>query len=157
MQLSNEDIKILKYEKRIGFVLPGLIFCGLLFYDFFYITLSNEYLSTINLTIIINIIILSVCLLMNYLINRKVDADLNLNFKEIVIEILQKKEDGISYEAGSGMIKGQQMRPSEKYFFIIDYYRYEVEKTLYHSINEGDNIKMHITKNSKTLLKIEKY
>jgi hypothetical protein len=107
------------------------------------------------------------CILLSFLINRKLNKDLKFGTKKIRIEEVTKKEDKTSYEAGSGTLHipilgdlfpklwSKKMKPSYKVFLIINNYRYEIDKQLYDKVKKGDLVEMHYSQCSETLLSIE--
>ncbi len=170
MQLTEKDIKTIKYEKRIGFVFSSII---LLFGGLINIFHSFNFLSApkIDMTqlILIDCIIIGASILIPYVMNKKYNQDLNEGMKFVKIEKIQKKEIDKSYEAGSATISGEpslkilapklykrEMKESLVYNLFINGASYEVEKGIYDSVNIGDTIEMHYSIHSDILLDIRK-
>lgn len=152
-QLDQADINEIKHLKKMGIVFPVLFFTGLALFDFVYWKIDTEVEQWMFITINISVLLLSV--LVNFLMNRKYNKDLLLGTKNVELAIVQEKYDIISHEAGSGTLYiGQRMRPIHVAYVIIDYTRYEVPRDVYDLISEGDEIEMHYSAYSKTLLSI---
>ncbi len=166
-ELAEEDRKVLKYEKRIGYVFSGLIlsFGGL--FNLIYFVLNNpgqDYLvvSLINLGILL--FAYSVC----NRINLKVNLDLKDNTKELLKKRVDKKIEEKSYEAGSGTLFipilgnlfpklwGQKMRETRKYFIFTIDTNYEVDKEVYDDLKKDMDFYVHFAKRSETVLNFSK-
>jgi len=167
--LTNSDIKEIKHQTRMGYILSFLIFLivGLfgvfLFfnYDSKIGTFDNQYIT------IFYIILTAISIAISFLINRKYFKDLKNGDKIIKTEKVYKKENRMSYEAGSGNLYipilgflfpktwSQEMKPHFLVYLIINNYRYKVDKTLFDNVKEGDYVKMHYSTYSNTLLRIE--
>lgn len=89
-ELTDNDRKILKYERRTGFVYGGLILCfGGLFNLFYFVLNTSEqhYLMVILIDIGIILLVYFVC----NRINLKVNRDLKGNTKELLKKRAEKK------------------------------------------------------------------
>ncbi len=166
MNLSNEDIKIIKNEKRIGYVFSGLILAlggiGNLAY---WVSVAEIQLMVI---VIINLSLITVSILISFFMNRKYNLDLKEGEKIVKKEIIQKKEMITDYEVGSGALYipilgdlfpklwGQKMKEIKKGKVIINGTAQQIDKNLFESVNEGDDIEMHFSKHSQILLNIQK-
>lgn len=165
--LTEKDIKILKYEKRIGYVFSGLILCfgGLFNLIYFILTKVNpEYLMLGLINFGIVLLSLFVC----YSINKKVNLDLQKNTKQLIPFNIVEKIEEKSYEAGSGAmfipilgnlfpkLWGQEMRESMKYFIVSEKRKHEVEKEVYDYCKKGDTIFVHTAVHSETVLNFSK-
>lgn len=163
--LTENDRKILKEEKRIGFVFLGIIlsFGGL--FNLFYFIIYNESYLLISL-VDIGIILLAFFVLNS--VNKNVNRDLKENTKEFYTRIVEKKLEEKSYEAGSGnlyipilgdlfpKIWGQKMTETIKYFIVSNNHNYEVDKEFYNNISKGEEYKIYISKHSSTILSFHK-
>lgn len=164
MQLTDKDIKTIKYEKRIGFVFSGFVlaFGGL--FNLIYVVTHQDFNWAMLILIDSGLIGLSV--LISYLINRKYNLDLKAGTKVVRIEKVQQIENKTTYEAGSGSmyipILGdlfpklwkQEMRPIVKLNLIINGFRFEVEKDTFFNVKKDDLVEMYYSKHSDTLLGI---
>lgn len=165
MKLTDKDIKTIKYEKRTGYVFPGFILAFGSFYLLFY-TLSNQNISW-KIIILFAAGLIGISILTSILINRKYNMDLRSGTKMVRIEQVEQIETLTSYEAGSGAMYipilgdrfpklwGQKMRPKIKFNLIINGFRFEVEKDDFSKVKTGDQVEMHYTMHSDTLLGIE--
>jgi len=96
-ELTNKDRKVLKYEKRIGYVLGGLILCfGGLFNLFYFLLIKSDYNYLLVLFINLGVILLSYLVCRK--INLKVNRDLKANTKELLKEKIAEKVEEKSYE-----------------------------------------------------------
>ncbi len=151
-KLTDEDIKILKYELR-----SGLLFA--LFFAVFGIAGTILYYADndINSALFVFVGTMVFCGMLYYLINRKKLTDISNKEKLLEIKTLEKKISRTDWEVGSGSVaKYQEMKPFDLYNFFIDGVKYTVEKELYEACDAGDELVFHIAPKSKHLLKIEK-
>ena len=100
-----------------------------------------------------------------YSMNKKFISDLNKG-KDVKLERVEKKENLTVHEAGSGntyipvlgdlfpQLWGSRTRELERYNFIINNTRHEVEKDLFIKVEEGGLVEMHIARTSKELIEI---
>lgn len=165
MNLTKEDIRKINYEKRSGFVFSGFVIATCMLLNFVYFIVQEEVDWTLFYGINSAILIISVIIV--FLINRKYRRDLNEGIRILRKGIIEKKENSISYEVGSGSIEipllgslfpkiwGQKMGSSDKYIFIISGIPYETDKDLFNRVQEGDSIKMYYTKFSEILLELQ--
>lgn len=161
--MSPQDIKALKYERRIGFVFSGLIICfGALMTLAYPLIYNGEQLAIRLVAMLSSTALLSV--MVYFWINYNVLRDLRSNKKLLAVECLQDKQQEVSYEAGSGAMYipilgnlfpklwGQKMRPSNKYYFVINHVRYEVDEVIFNKVKVGDRVERHFTQHSQTIL-----
>jgi len=160
-ELTQQDIKELKYEKRIGYVFAGIIltFCAFFNLWFFATNCEREWslllLRDWLLVLLTDFVILILSLLTTFLINRKINKDLFAGIKIVTTEKIEWKEHRIDYKAGSG-VKAPGMKPFSKYIFILNGIAYNVEKELFDSVEKGDLVEIHTAKCSEALLGIKK-
>ena len=154
MELTKEDIKTLKYEKRIGFVFALLIFgFGGVFSLFFYAIDDFFYSQLIGLSTVLLIFLTPM------LINRKVNKDMKMGIKFVRKEKIEEKVYRTLYEAGSAypLPFWGKMKPFPGYFLIIKRIEYNVEKELFESVEKGDIVEIYEGIHSGILLGIKKY
>ena len=102
-KLTDKDRKVLKYERRIGFVFSGLIVCFGGLFNLLYFVLNKTELDYL----MVYLIDLGILLLAYFVCNRinlKVNRDLKDNTKELLKKRVDKKIEDKSYEAGSGAL-----------------------------------------------------
>jgi hypothetical protein len=165
--LTEKDRKVLKYERRIGYVLSGLIICFGGFFNLFYFVLNKtgqDYLMVSFIDLGILLLAYFVC----NRINKKVNRDLKDITKELLKKRVEKKIEEKSYEAGSGALYipilgdlfpklwGQKMRETRKYFIFTSDTKYEVEKDVYDDLKKGTDFYVHVATHSWTFLKFSK-
>lgn len=159
--LTEVDIKILKYQCRMGYVLPFFLF---VLGSFIGTALISFLLSQINIELATNQVIYILVLFamlsvfVNYKMNGKYLADIRNGVKEQELKIVQKKELKIDYEAGSGTLYiGQKMKPFNSYSLIIENTRYKVEKDAFENCEENEPVVFNYAPLSKYRLEIEAY
>lgn len=162
-ELTEKDRKVLKYEKRIGFVFAGIIICFGGFFNFFYFVLNKSGVNFLMI-ICINLGIVSLAYFVYHRINLNINRDLKGNIKEIFKRKVEKKSEEKSYEAGSGAmfipilgnlfpkLWGQKMRETRKYYIFTSDNKYEVDKEVYDDIKKDTDIYIHFAKHCKIVL-----
>jgi hypothetical protein len=161
MELTKQDIKILKYEKRMGYVFAGIILSFAFLFNLFFIATNHErvglfiLLKTRSLLLLIDLIIICLSFFIAFLMNRKINKDLRIGEKVVTIEKIEWKEHKIDYEAGSASL-GQKMKPYSKYILVLKGIEYNVEKELFNNVEKGYFVEIHSAKYSNTLLEIKK-
>ena len=167
-ELTEKDRKVLKYEKRIGYVFSGLVlsFGGLL--NLFYFVLNNKTGQNFLVIGLIDLVVLVLAFLVCNRLNLKVNYDLKDNKKELLKRTVEKKTEEKSYETGSGSLYipilgdlfpklwGQKMSESKKYFIFTSDNKYEVAKEVYNDLKKGTDFYIHFAKHSETILNFSK-
>ena len=142
--LSNEEIVIIRREKRMGYIFAAIILMlGLLLNLVIILSFSEE---NRNILIIVEPLII----LISYYICRLVNSDLNKDHragvKTIITETVQKKEAKYVGEAGSGVLYipilgdlfpklwGLGMRMTSVFKLVIGSVRYTVEEETYANV-----------------------
>ena len=166
MELTKENIKTLKNEKRIGFVFAGLVIAFGSLINLVYIVANHE--KNWLLLLLIDLGIVGLSYLIAFSINRKINNDLRAGVKVIKKEKIEKKKHEIDYEAGSGVLYipilgnlfpklwGHRMKAYSKYILVIKGVAHDVEKELFDSIVEGNLIEIHEAKHSGIVLEFKK-
>jgi len=166
MELTKENKKTLKYEKRIGFVFSGLVIAFGALFSLVYIVSNNE--KSWLLFTSINFGLIGLSYLIAFSMNRKINKDLRAGIKVVRTEKVEKKMSKIDYEAGSGALFipilgnlfpklwGHKMKEYSKYTLVIEGVGHDVEKELFDSVVEGDLIEIHNSKNSNIFLEFTK-
>ncbi|PKP19940.1 MAG: hypothetical protein CVU05_10210 [Bacteroidetes bacterium HGW-Bacteroidetes-21] len=166
-ELTDKDRKVLKYEKRIGYVFSGLIICFGGLFNLLYFVLNE----TGQNYLMVSLIDLGILLLAYFVCNRinlKVNRDLKDNLKELLKRKVDKTIEEKSYEAGSGALYipilgdlfpklwGQKMRETRKYYVFTSDTKYEVDKDVYDELKKGTDFYIHFAKHSETALYFSK-
>lgn len=164
--LSNEEIVIIRREKRMGYIFAAIILMlGLLLNLVIILSFSEE---NRNILIIVEPLIILISYFICRLVNSDLNKDLRAGVKTIITETVQKKEARYVGEAGSGVLYipilgdlfpklwGQEMRMTSVFKLVIGSVRYTVEEETYANVEEGSAVKMHFAPNSKILLKVER-
>ncbi len=159
-RLTEKDIKELKYQCRMGYVLPAMIlilstFIGGAIYELNFNTESKGLNIDIDLLIALGFLIIS--LFISNLMNKKYYSDIRNNEKIAETKIIQKKIFQKDYEAGSGTLCiGQEMNEFTRYDLIIDNIKYRIDKELFDICSDGGEVLFFYAPKSKYLLGIEK-
>ena len=152
--LSQKDIKTIRSEKRMGYVFASLVFTTGAFVSMVLALLMPGALVPVVITILAT---LALSILVMFVINRKHNLDIRNGYKQLKQAILFEKEKTVSYEAGSGMLYipiladivpkwwGQKMRPSDKFYFIVEGEQYEVDEDIYNKVEPQSPIGMCYT------------
>ncbi len=156
-KLNERDIKDLRSQCRIGYVIPFMIFIlGTFISGAIYelnFNLKSDGLNTkIILLIALGFIIIS--FFVSYKMNWKYLLDIRNNEKEIELKTIQKKEYKRDYEAGSGSL-GQEMNGYDSFSIVVENYRYRVDKDIFINSNEGDEVFFYYAPISEYLINIE--
>ncbi len=164
--LTEKDKKEIRYAIRVGYIIPGMIILFSLIVNLYFHVVPevSEYLNTIYL---IDIGVISFCILISYLMNNKHYKDLRDGTKSIKQAKVYKKMQKRSAEAGSGSLYipilgalfpkhfSEQPTVRQLKYFIIGSFRYKVDEQLFKSTKEGDEVDMHYSKKGKVLLSIQ--
>lgn len=156
--LTEYDIKELRYQCRMGYLLPSMIFIigNILTISIYGFNFKIE--SHLNYQIVIIIVLLFAILsiYLGYRMNWKYLKDIRNNEKVIETKIIQLKELKKDYEAGSGTLYiGQEMKDFDSFSIFVDNFRYRVEKELFLNCNEGDEVNFNYGPVSRYLINIE--
>jgi hypothetical protein len=165
-QLTQDDVAVLRSEKRIGSVFAVFVIClGLLLSLIYTLVEKSGDVMFWSGVIALSSILLSV--LVYYMVNYRLIMDIKSNQKVLILDMVQEKQKVASSEAGSGAmfipilgnlfpkLWGQQMKTANKYFFIIKNIRYEVDEKVYNNVNVGDIVQRHCAKLSRTIFRFE--
>jgi amino acid permease len=141
--LTKNDIKELRYQCRMGYILPIILFIfGSFFVSAIALNLTTKMESkTSEITVIVVSGFALLSLFVNYKMNGKYVSDIRNKEKLIETKIIQKKETKRDYEAGSGTLYvGQEMKGFDSFSIVVENYRYRVDKDLFENCFEGDEI-----------------
>jgi hypothetical protein len=154
--LTQKDIKDLKYQCRSGYILPLIIFIVLNLIFILSKVINNEDSTNVNTLILVVIGCASFSILVSYIMNRNYIYDIRDNLKDVELKIITSKRSKIDYEAGSGTLHLlQEMKGSDVFSIVVENYRYRVDKNLYLSCNEGDEVEFKYAPRSRHLLSME--
>ncbi|MCX6231474.1 MAG: hypothetical protein NTZ33_08015 [Bacteroidetes bacterium] len=158
-QLTEEDIKELKYNCRAGIAVPVLMFLIgsslTVFIEFFNLANTVMFITKFQVIMLSEVFILIICSLTSYLMLRKLVTDIRNGEKIVEKRIVSQKDEMEDYEAGSATLYiGQEMNPFEKYSIVVEGSLYRVDKELYNAVEIGDNVYFHYAPVSKYRIKI---
>lgn len=163
MILTEKDIKKVKQERKIAYVLAVILLLLASVFNLYWLLTKQTY----SVLLLIDLVIILICVLMVFFMNKNYNKDLRERKKKVISKKVQLKSDYDSPEAGSGALYmpilgkifpklwGQKMRVLHLYCLQIDNYRHEVEKDLFDKITAGDTVNMYYAKHSNLLLEIE--
>ncbi len=162
IKLTEQDIKDLKYQCRMGYIIPFLFFIigSFLITGFvhFIITIFKEPEGDIYIYITIGIVFV-LSILINFIMNGKVKRDIRNGEKILKKKTIQRKESMVDVEAGSAnvgtMPHNRRMNKFIRYDLIIDNTKYRIDKELFEKCKDGDDIYFHIAPESKFRIKID--
>ncbi|PKP00736.1 MAG: hypothetical protein CVU14_07010 [Bacteroidetes bacterium HGW-Bacteroidetes-9] len=165
MKLTEADIRLIKYEKRFGYIFAGLILSMGAFLNLFYFVASAE--KNLLIAIPVDFIILILSGLVVFFMNRKLNQDLKADYRKKTDARVGAKQSEPVFKPGARGLKTEivgNMLPealatedetSERYYLIIDNHRYEVSRNLYQKVEPGDSVKMYFSAFSETYLGME--
>ncbi len=165
MKVTTEDVKTIKYEKRLGYLFALFLLALGGIANLFYLATTEK--PDLNSLMLVNLLIVGLCVAIPYAMNYKYNRDIKLGSKIVKFGIVQKKEESVSYEAGSGNLYipilgdlfpkawSQQMKANKKYGFYIDDYKYDVSREIYDDVAEGEEVEMHYTAYSEMFLRFK--
>lgn len=166
-KLNQNEIKILRNKKRVGYVFSILTISFGLLFNIVYFLINKTLLNCLLIGILDIVIILFAYLICNK-VNHKINLDLKSNKKVILKKIVEAKSNTSSYKPGSGVLympiltelfpklRGKKMRKIEKYIFIANNREYEVDKETYHSLEESSTFYVHVAEHSGEVLNVVK-
>lgn len=158
--LTKQEIEIIKQEMKVAYVFSILLFCGVALFDLVYYLIQGFD----SVLVFVTILILGLCILIPYLMNKNYNKDIRAGIKHIEIARVQDKECSDTYEAGSGNLYipglgdlfpklwGSHPRHSLVYHLTVNNTRYMTEEDIYRKANIGDNIEMYFTLHSRILI-----
>nr|WP_319271123.1 hypothetical protein [uncultured Draconibacterium sp.] len=156
--LTKSDKKILRNQCKMGLSLSLLVFIfatiiGITMYELIFDTNPGGLNGKMAVSIAIGVLICSV--LLNFLINHKYYRDLQFNEKVQVIKTLMSKSMANIYH-GSALGSNVSKAFNEKYEFVVDDVKFDVDKELFERCAEGDHLIFNYAPKSEFLLSIEK-
>lgn len=155
--LTASDIKELRYQCRMGYVIPFFFFVfGSLLVSVivdYLLYQDNDSLNNNHIFLVVGgMFILSV--FMNFKMNGKYISDIRNTEKILEIKTIQQKESKIDAEAGSGKMS-HGMKVFKRHNLIIENTRYRIDKELFENCAKGDEVYFHIAPKSKFRFNIE--
>ena len=146
----------------MGYIIPFfMVLLGSLFSISFY---EYNFNTASDLNIMVDFMIvwvfLSLAIVTGYQMNRKYYQDLRNNKKIAEPRLIQKKIAKKDFEAGSGnfttLPHNKEMKEFIRYDLIIDNTKYRINKALFDTCADGDEVIFYYAPISKKLLSIEK-
>lgn len=155
--LTQIDIKELRYQCRMGYLLPSMLFLfGNIFVGGAYV--ANFGWLGVDTEILLIMVSVFACLslFIGYKMNWKYMTDISYKEKQVETKIVQRKEAKRDYEAGSGTLYvGQEMKGFDSYSIIVENTRYRVDEELYSACAEGGEVLFNYAPKSRYRLSIE--
>jgi hypothetical protein len=166
-ELTQEELTILKKEKRMGNSLGFFIWGISIVFALVYILLFyKDYGATTGIVIFSILIFFAV--IVPILVNLSINKDIKSNIKTMMVRPVEEKFIEASFEAGSGNLYipglgdmfpklwGQKMRETKKYTLKTKYLNHEVTQSFYDSVHVGEEIMIHYAANSGTIIGFSK-
>jgi hypothetical protein len=155
LSLSAQDIKTLRYQCR-----PGIIFSlmVLIIIPASLFTFIKGFNVSVSLSYIIIALILDLIIsfIIAFLLTRKFLIDIRSGVKRYEIKKISGKESKLDTEAGSGTLYiEQKMKTFDTYYLIIENVRYRVEKEMFGTCLEGDEVVFFYAPRSNFRLSME--
>lgn len=158
LKLTEKEVNELKYQCRMGYIIPSMIFIIGTVLSMLFLWKIVEGDIEIVLYVVFGLFVISA--LISYIMNRKYYSDIKSNIKTSVVKVIQKKVDTKDFEAGSGNMTtlphNNPMNEFMRYDLIVENTKYRVDKELFESCSEGDEVLFLYAPKSKFLLGIEK-
>lgn len=158
--LTEKDIKEIRYQCRMGYLLPVLllIISSLIF---FVSLLSKEIEFQIYLYFLIATAIILIPIGLSYLMNGKYLADIRNGEKEGETKTIQLKEKKKDFEAGSGCVTTslllnitKEMKEFIRYDIVVENTRYQIDEEFYNNCNVDDEVVFYFAPKSRYLIEI---
>ncbi|MCK5856935.1 MAG: hypothetical protein KAG64_05565 [Bacteroidales bacterium] len=155
-RLNELDKKFIRHQMRAGRMLAAFIFFAGGFYNVFYFAIPSFQISNRYILIVDVMVVLLGVFTWNR-INRKYRLDLEADVKIVKKAKVQKKESFTSYESGSGSLYipilgdlfpklfNLKMKPTGRYYLIINNTRMRFDEASYNSVKEGDEVEVYYT------------
>lgn len=158
--LTEKDIKEIRYQSRIGYILPVLLL--LISYAFLFgLLLAKQLLLEISTINIIAITIILISFIISYLMNGKYLADIRNGEKEGELKTIQLKEKKKDFEAGSGCVTTSRllnitkdMKEFIRYDIVVENTRYQIDEEFYNNCHVGDEVVFYFAPKSRYLIEI---
>ncbi len=156
--LTETDKKSLRNQCKMRMSLSLLVFVlttiiGVTIYELFFDLNSNG--LNIKMAGLIVGGTLSSSVLLNFLICNKYYRDLQFNEKVQVLKTLISKSQNDIYNT-SALNSGMSKAYTEKFEFVVDDTKFDVDKDLFERCSEGDQLIFNYAPKSEYLLSIEK-
>ena len=156
--LTKNDKKNLRNQCKMGLSLSLLVFVfatiiGVMIYELAIDSDPNG--LNIKMAVLIAIGALVISVLLNLMISHKYYRDLQFNEKLQVVKTLLSKSNTNVYH-GSALGSNVSKAYNEKYEFVVDDVKFDVDKELFERCAEGDQLIFNYAPKSEFLLSIEK-
>ncbi|MCG8579115.1 MAG: hypothetical protein MI866_04325 [Bacteroidales bacterium] len=160
--LTQEDIKELRYQCRMGYIIPFFILLvgSAIVITLFEIHINQGAAFNIGANALIITAMSLIAIMVSYYMNHKYYSDIRNNYKIAQAKVLEKKVSKKDFEAGSGnvttMPHNRTMNEFNRYDFIIDNTIYRVDKQLFNTCHNGDKVLFYYAPKSNYLLGMAK-
>ncbi|WP_430815489.1 hypothetical protein [Carboxylicivirga sp. RSCT41] len=160
--LTREDIKELRYQCRMGYIIPFFISIvgSAIVITLFEIHINQAAAFDYGTNALLVTVVALIAVLVSYYMNHKYYGDISNNYKIAQTKVLERKVRKKDFEAGSGnattMPHKRSMKSFTRYDFIIDNTVYRVDKQLFNTCHDGDKVLFYYAPKSKYLLSMAK-
>lgn len=155
--LTQNNIKALRYQCRMGYILPAMLFViGTVISVVVFETRINSKDLNFEMILIMAFGMAGLSFFIGYKMNWKYISDIRNKEKQIETKIIQSKASKKDFEAGSGtLVVGQDMNEFYSYSIVVENIRYRVDEKLFSSCSDGDELLFNYAPKSRYLMKIE--
>ena len=165
MELSKEELKVIKREMRGGKILFFILILFLILFDIIYFNLKN---TNVSVLILCNILFVLIGWFIERKINIKFYKDIKSNKKISVIKKLQDKISEPHYDPSYQVLQSnvfsmffsnfsrKEVLPYQKFTLIIENKKYHLHNDTFDTLKKGDLIEISLTEHSQTVLEIKK-
>jgi hypothetical protein len=153
-QLTESDLRELRYQCRMGIIIPVLFLILSNMILFLFILEGDLKFDTpVQITVCA---LVSVSALVHILMNRKLILDIRNGEKEVEFKRVQHKEKKRDFEAGSGTLTfDNEMNEFDRYHLIIENCAYRVDKDIFEQCQAGEEVAFFIAPISRYQLQID--
>jgi hypothetical protein len=152
-RLTKEDIRLLKYEKRNGYVFAGMILMAGVLFNLIDLAMT-DIIHQHTVLVAIDMVIIGLSWMTLHRINRDLNRDLEAGYRTVRMEKVTGKMKRTGHEAGSGTLSNQEMKSIDKFQLIINKATYDVSREFFDKVSEGDEVEMYYAQHSHVLLGI---
>jgi hypothetical protein len=152
-RLTKEDIHLLKYEKRNGYVFAGMILMAGVLFNLIDLALT-DIIHQHTVLVAVDMVIIGLSWMTLHRINRDLNLDLEAGYRTVMMEKVTGKMKRTGYEAGSGTLSNQEMKSIDKFQVIINQATYDVSREFFDKVSEGDEVEMYFALHSRLMLGI---
>lgn len=156
IQLTNSEKDELKLQCRMGYIIPFMFFIisTTIVVSIYEMNFNIGSALNYQTDFIIMGIFTFISIAISFAMNNKYYADIRYNEKIVEPKLIQRKVSKTDYEPGTGNGLFGEMKSFIRYDLIIENTKFKVDKTLFDSVKDGDEVVFMFAPKSKYLLGI---